>query len=61
MSIRDLHPGQHLHILSGWHQGAIARATRITDDRVTTHIDGRVVTFLAGGLPRMAPAKRGAR
>jgi hypothetical protein len=25
---------------------------------VTTHIDGRVVTFLAGGLPQMRPEAR---
>lgn len=61
MSIKDLHHHQRVHILSGWHAGTVALVTRVTDERVTTHIDGRVVTFLAGGLPRMAPAKRGAR
>ena len=57
MSIRDLHHGRYL-ILTGWHAGAIALITRITNERVTAHVEGRVVTFLAGGLPQMRPEAR---
>lgn len=58
LTLSDFHVGQKLKILTGWHAGAVALITRITDERVTAHVEGRVVTFLAGGLPQMRPEAR---